>query len=300
MSFFASLFLSFFCKFPLDFFFADFWATKPVREGLAAQKTKKAQAAYRQEHEADLLRSEAAVRFFKANGITKFPPKKKLTEEIEALLSEKNAGYTEIWVIILSNAVFARGTAIFNCLFPLFFPLQIQDVLYKALHPGRAVLLHLLSEVGVPVESESRRSMAQVPLNSFDVVPCPDRVHGVCMAAVMEPGTLQTGRRGSGGKLICHPVMAQWPARGVGEYQTVWIVPEGTSQEAAFGLLLTPGLQHHKRRCRRGDGPGLAALRGNEKAGFPVLSPGELLVDVDHAFIVVHGIPGEAQQLRDP
>ena len=72
-----------------------YWATKPVREGLAAQKTKKAQAAYRQEHEADLLRSEAAVRFFKANGITKFPPKKKLTEEIEALLSEKNAVYSE-------------------------------------------------------------------------------------------------------------------------------------------------------------------------------------------------------------
>ena len=72
-----------------------YWATKPVREGLAAQKTKKAQAAYRQEHEADLLRSEAAIRFFKANGITKFPPKKKLTEEIEALMSEKNARYTE-------------------------------------------------------------------------------------------------------------------------------------------------------------------------------------------------------------
>ena len=72
-----------------------YWATKPVREGLAAQKTKKAQAAYRQEHEADLLRSEAAVRFFKANGITKFPPKKKLTAEIKALLSEKNAAYSE-------------------------------------------------------------------------------------------------------------------------------------------------------------------------------------------------------------
>ena len=69
--------------------------TKPVREGLAAQKTKKAQAAYRQEHEADLLRSEAAVRFFKAKGITKFPPTKELTAEIEALMSEKNALYTE-------------------------------------------------------------------------------------------------------------------------------------------------------------------------------------------------------------
>ena len=74
---------------------AIYRATKPVREGLAAQKTKKARAAYRQEHEADLLRSEAAVRFFKANGVNKFPSAKKLTAEIEALLSEKNAGYTE-------------------------------------------------------------------------------------------------------------------------------------------------------------------------------------------------------------
>ena len=69
--------------------------TKAVREGLAAQKTPKARAAYRQEHEADILRSEAAVRFFKANGITKLPTIKQLTAEIEALMSEKNAGYSE-------------------------------------------------------------------------------------------------------------------------------------------------------------------------------------------------------------
>ena len=43
--------------------------TKAVRDGLAAQKTPKARAAYRQEHEGDLLLSEAAVCFCKANGI---------------------------------------------------------------------------------------------------------------------------------------------------------------------------------------------------------------------------------------
>ena len=69
--------------------------TKPVREGFAAQKTPKARAAYRQEHEADIIRSEAAVRFFKANGITKFPPASELTAEIEALISAKNAEYSE-------------------------------------------------------------------------------------------------------------------------------------------------------------------------------------------------------------
>ena len=70
-------------------------ATKTVREGLAAQKTSKARAAYRQGHEADLLRSDTAIRFFKEHGITKLPSTKELTAEIEALLSEKNTGYNE-------------------------------------------------------------------------------------------------------------------------------------------------------------------------------------------------------------
>lgn len=70
-------------------------ATKPIREGLAAQKTPQARAAYRQAHEADLLRSDAAAQFFKAHGITKPPSTKVLTAEIDALLSEKNAEYTE-------------------------------------------------------------------------------------------------------------------------------------------------------------------------------------------------------------
>ncbi len=70
-------------------------ATKPVRDGLAAQKTSKARAAYRQKHEADLLRSDAAVQFFKSQGITKLPSAKALTAEIDTLLVEKNARYTE-------------------------------------------------------------------------------------------------------------------------------------------------------------------------------------------------------------
>ena len=70
-------------------------ATKPIREGLATQKTAKARTAYRQKHEADLLRSDAAVQFFKVQGITKLPSAKTLTAEIDDLMSEKNAGYIE-------------------------------------------------------------------------------------------------------------------------------------------------------------------------------------------------------------
>jgi len=70
-------------------------AIKPVQNGLAAQKTPRARAAYWQVHKADLIRSDAAAQFFKAHGITKLPTTKTLTAEIDVLLSEKNAGYTE-------------------------------------------------------------------------------------------------------------------------------------------------------------------------------------------------------------
>ena len=74
---------------------AVYRATKSVRDGLAAQKTSKARTAYRQEHEGDFLRADAAVRFFNEHGIAKLPSQKVLTAEIDALLKEKNAAYTE-------------------------------------------------------------------------------------------------------------------------------------------------------------------------------------------------------------
>ena len=74
---------------------AVYRATKSVRDGLAAQKTPKARAAYRQEHEGDFLRADAAVRFFSEHGLAKLPSQKVLTAEINALLKEKNAIYTE-------------------------------------------------------------------------------------------------------------------------------------------------------------------------------------------------------------
>ncbi|MCH5352000.1 MAG: relaxase/mobilization nuclease domain-containing protein, partial [Acutalibacter sp.] len=45
--------------------------TKPTRDGLKAQRSDKARAAYRQQHESDFILSEAAARYFKEHGITK-------------------------------------------------------------------------------------------------------------------------------------------------------------------------------------------------------------------------------------
>ena len=67
--------------------------TKPTREGLKAQKSEKARAAYRQANESDFIIAEAAARYFKAHGITKLPARKALQAEIEQLISEKDGLY---------------------------------------------------------------------------------------------------------------------------------------------------------------------------------------------------------------
>ena len=67
--------------------------TKPIREGLKAQKSQKARAAYRQANESDFIIAEAAARYFKAHGITKLPARKALQAEIEQLISEKDGLY---------------------------------------------------------------------------------------------------------------------------------------------------------------------------------------------------------------
>ena len=67
--------------------------TKAARDGLRAQKSEKARAAYRQAHESDFIIADAAARYFKAHGITKLPARKALQDEIEQLISKKSGLY---------------------------------------------------------------------------------------------------------------------------------------------------------------------------------------------------------------
>ena len=69
--------------------------TKPARDGLKAQKSEKARAAYRQAHESDFIIADAAARYFREHGITKLPARKALQDEIEQLVSKKSGLYTE-------------------------------------------------------------------------------------------------------------------------------------------------------------------------------------------------------------
>ena len=67
--------------------------TKPVRDGLKAQKSPKARAAYQQAHESDFIIADAAARYFREHGITKLPAWKALQVEIEQLVSKKSGLY---------------------------------------------------------------------------------------------------------------------------------------------------------------------------------------------------------------
>ena len=67
--------------------------TRPARDGLKAQKSEKARAAYRQANESDFIIVDAAARYFREHGITKLPARKALQDEIEQLVSKKSSLY---------------------------------------------------------------------------------------------------------------------------------------------------------------------------------------------------------------
>ena len=69
--------------------------TKDVRDGLKAQKSDKAKAAYRQQHESNFIIADAAMRYFREHGIKKLPTYKALQAEIEQLTAQKNARYND-------------------------------------------------------------------------------------------------------------------------------------------------------------------------------------------------------------
>ena len=68
--------------------------TKPARDGLKAQKSEKARAAYRQANESDFIIVDAAARYFREHGITKLPARKALQDEIEQLFPRNPACIT--------------------------------------------------------------------------------------------------------------------------------------------------------------------------------------------------------------
>ena len=62
---------------------------------MKVQKSQKNRDAYRCEHESDFILADAAVRYFKEQGIAKLPSSRKLQSETEQLVTEKNVEYND-------------------------------------------------------------------------------------------------------------------------------------------------------------------------------------------------------------
>ena len=71
--------------------------------------------------------------------------------------------------------------------FPLLFPLSV-DSLDKCLHPGRTFPLHFLGDVAVYIQRKSCGGMAQIFLNSFDIVAGLDAGHCIGVPQIMKAG----------------------------------------------------------------------------------------------------------------
>jgi len=124
-----------------------------------------------------------------------FHPVDKVRATIDFLLNREEAHNQMLYDIQTEKRRKVKGRKGSNIpcgpVFPYFFPLQIQNALNEVLHPGGAGLLHSLSEVTVAVQGKGGGSMAQIALDRLHIVPGPERIHGVCMAAVVEPHMLQ-------------------------------------------------------------------------------------------------------------
>ena len=70
--------------------------------------------------------------------------------------------------------------------FPLFFPLQVGNILDVLFHAVSAGFLHRICHMGVHVEGKSSRGMAQVSLYSLNVISCLYSRHSITMTKVMK------------------------------------------------------------------------------------------------------------------
>lgn len=87
----------------------------------------------------------------------------------------------------------SRFFAELRACFPLCFPLRAKIGLYEILHAGGAVLPHALREVAVSVQSKGRAGVAEVALDSLDIITGPNSVDCIGVPEVVETHTNQSG-----------------------------------------------------------------------------------------------------------
>lgn len=145
--------------------------------------------------------------------------------------------------------------------FPLFFPLQVQNVFDETFHAGGAVLLHLLREVAVSVQGEGCRRVTKIALDSFYIITGPNRVHCVGMAQIVEPDPMQPRRiENTPESCLCLPLV-KGSAGFCGENKVVGILPKRPRLDLGGCLCMPLRFQYSKSGRRRGESAQLPVLR---------------------------------------
>ena len=76
----------------------------------------------------------------------------------------------------------------YKIFFPLFFPLFVLspgNALNKLFHPVRAGPLHFLGDVPIHIQGKGGGMVSQVALHRLNIVPGPERIHGIGVPEVM-------------------------------------------------------------------------------------------------------------------
>ena len=73
----------------------SYWKGKEIYTEYQSFRNEKKRNAYYEQHRTSIVLTEAAIAFFQKQNMTKLPSNKKVQDEIEALIQEKNALYQE-------------------------------------------------------------------------------------------------------------------------------------------------------------------------------------------------------------
>ena len=84
-------------------------------------------------------------------------------------------------------------------------------LLYKRLHAGGAVLLHLLREVAVTIQSKGGGGVAQVSLDGLNIITGADRIHSVGVAQIVEAYSGEAGGGNQRAEPLIDAVLFQRP-----------------------------------------------------------------------------------------
>lgn len=110
--------------------------------------------------------------------------------------------------------------------FPLIFPLQVQNAFHKTFHPGGAVLFHALCKVAVSIKSKGGGGVAEIALYGLYIISGADGVHGISVAQIMEADTSKTSGPQDGRELLFRFPLVQRLPYLRREYHMMLIIPQ--------------------------------------------------------------------------